>query len=887
VVGEPIEQIWLYRTGLYGALGVTYAGTTIEQMYDAHRNVITGPAYLYDQPSDQTKDWSFCLALTAAGINAGLPVNQATLNKLLQRPNPPSAVQDYTTWSATIGSPQNRLDAYDWAKTALLPYAGSEAVFLLRQGTWRLYDYATATRGFVFHLNWHNQPERELAKEILSDPKYVRSTATPLLGYYFDADGGSDGDGFSPMAAESGLYGFGADFFGNASFWSGLPRAVTRPVQPPGFVVVPSGNNLYTSVFVSDGDNFQHNQNFVGDWLGVHQAADLNAGVSINPGLLDFAPSLYQWASDNLTPSQELIGGPNGLGYSYPSLGSNPPFSTTYQRWYADNREYFQEASIRSAQLWKDKVTLPSTSLETIDFLRQNLNVDGVLNGDDAQQFPVAHVYGRQVAANTIRSTTWPISGSCSDPVPSFRACLSGTLSLGTGGFAAIQVAQQGSPANFASDVASLNAQHSNRLIPLAPRDWFASVADRHLRPPDNGELTLVSFATASGGQSLRGETPHLCQTCQNVTAIDNDHRYADLDWTWTYRINLPDTARKLRLELEIAGEYIVTITPSSGAPSQIEPSNGTESRHTRVIELGPGVLPSPSIDIKFQDKTDKTGSGPSLWSLRLVAPAPAPSVPGTYVSSLSSGDGQTGQGANAHRYVDLGAYMTFQVSVDGNRLNFAEIDIQNQFVVEGAATSSGPFKRLASAHMPVRHKVRVDLGPIQLQPGATQAFLRFRDAWPSDGNGASVYSVSTFTEDWRQAAFTGPSGQPEETALLAPAGACNVSSIDVDHRFADQAAAFTYRLTFPAANSGYVLLDIAGDYVVSVAPEVPGFTCDSQAWTEVERPGDFAERHKTAVDVSSALAQSPSKTVFLRFHDRSPYSGNGPSVWSVRALSR
>lgn len=927
IIGSPHEAAWIQQIGRETIDG----GTTLEEMFSRHRSFMVGPYFLYDVTSQIDEDWAFPLALTQAGLESGLPVTQAIYDRL-------STIQDSGVESFLTSRFESRVDAYKWALEHQLPDAGTSVVFLLRQGTWRLYDYATATRGFVFHLDWKNSEEKDLATKILSDPHFQGPTPTLLLGYYYDSSNTGKGDTFSPMAAHNGLFGIAADYFGNASFWSSYPRAASAAPRR-GYSIAPRPGVLYTSLFVSDGDNFQYNQNFLRTWIGSAAAADLNAGVSLNPGLVDFAPPLIDWARTNASPGQELIGGANGLAYSYPVLSDDSPESGTFRRWLSHNAAYMAEAGLGSAQLWKHEDFLWADGGESQDFLRHQPGIVGLLNGDvnpDAGYLTrrPAHVYGTQVAVNALGVTVNPDAGR------EFRTNLGAALALQLpdggpeGGFCATQVTQlqpdplrAGIPVavDFANDVVALNQQYGGRLVPLAPRDWFASIRDNYFRADQSqadAGILLFSFVTASPG-----ERPFLHQ--DNSAIGPGGERYADLGWSWTYEIDVPDMAQNLVVNLNLAGAHKITLT---GAPLDggvdggfwFDESTNVWSR--RWLSL-PVPFATTKLKVKFEDPTPDSGYGPSLTQFELRANPEAEVVSVQtdfywyylssprrpyFVKSASSGYAFD----NDHIYADMDGYFTFGLPIVRSRLNFAEIQIRGQFVIEGALDVAGPYTVLAAAHFGATPEtIRVNLDPLASADGAfstDEVFLRFRDARITDGNGPSVWRVRILADDFRYAAFfdsrvyspyaVGTSA-PEEQALLYPAGNCNVSSTNGDisdsgvliggdaHRYADTSFAFTYRLYFDGLREfGYATIDVGGDYVISATAPTDGGCPPESSWVRLEQldggQGEWSLRHRTSVDLSQFISPS-NREVYLRFTDRTPDGGAGASLSSLRAFSR
>lgn len=931
VIASEHEAQWVSQIGrATTTISSSSAGEPLlERMFSDQKGAMRGRFLIYDVPSNHSDDWSFPLALTAAAIEDGLPVTEAIFDRLKSIINP--GVDPVTFRTASFSS---RTQAYEWAAQTLLPRTGVDAVFLLRQGTFRLYDYAVATRGFVFHLDWTNPDERALARKILSDPRYASSAPTPLLGYYFDSQTINDpncttckGDSFSVLAAESGLYGMGADFFGNASFWSQFPRS-TPTQQRRAFSVRAVPGRIYTSLFLSDGDNFQHNQNFMRAWLG-DGSTGLNAGISVNPGLIDLAPPILDFAHANIGPDLELIAGPNGLGYSFPSL--NPDiFGATYRRWITDNGEYMKASELLSAQLWRDGVAsgvlyggmLPySDGSIAINYLRRQPSLAGVLLGDrrspDGSLAGQVHVYGDRVAADSIAVTA---------DAPQFLAAMNELHNNGRSGYFALQIRQQSGPSQFRATLDSLNSQGS-RVVPLTPHDWFKSVQAEYLSmnhslSETRDSYVLHGFKTAAGGHALPEEAMYLVHDL-NMSAIDDDHRYADMHYSWSYDVAVPRSARRIRIRADVRGDCKITVTNTMGV-SDIHTFHKGTDRGWVDFQVSSMLLPSSRLRVKFEDATPSTGLGPSLWEFELSLGYPEAAEVTTASEWTASPNAWSYQGEMScwcgidvdHLYVDRDAWMTFSIPVQPLRRNTIEFDVAGQFLLQVSPVSplrlgcaeagSGPaqWTTVAGAVFPDRETVSVDVTDLAASSSGT-LYLRFRDLRPADGHGASVWRIKTIASDLLSVAyfdhrafrFAPGVSSPEERALLAPA-ACNSGytnghilegAIVADgHRFADGFGVFTYRLQFPQSSTqAFVSLEVGGEYEISVAPETTLEPECPSAFSVLASATGVTPRNRLSLDLSDALiASGARKAVYLRFGDRTTTNGNGPSLSGLRAFA-
>jgi hypothetical protein len=125
---------------------------------------------------DTTKNWTFYLAQMAAAQQGGLPVTQTVLDSLRRQFGWTGPVEDFRNrWGS-------RIQAYDWAIANLMPGCTKKSVFVIKYDRGiPLFDYASATKGFVFWLDFDNPDETALIERILTAGKYP--VGASLMGY--------------------------------------------------------------------------------------------------------------------------------------------------------------------------------------------------------------------------------------------------------------------------------------------------------------------------------------------------------------------------------------------------------------------------------------------------------------------------------------------------------------------------------------------------------------------------------------------------------------------------------------------------------------------------------------------------------------------------------
>ena len=129
-----------------------------------------------------------------------------------------------------------------------------------------------------------------------------------------------------------------SDFFENLEVWTsvqnvqGIQQPKTGNVGTRLAPVLATATNMntadnvtistpkgYVSFTISDGDNLQYDQHrMAGLWRDPVRGS-IPIGWTISPSLVQTAPSLAAYYLNTASPNDELIAGPSGEGYIYPS----------------------------------------------------------------------------------------------------------------------------------------------------------------------------------------------------------------------------------------------------------------------------------------------------------------------------------------------------------------------------------------------------------------------------------------------------------------------------------------------------------------------------------------------------------------------------------------
>jgi hypothetical protein len=308
VVWNSDDQTWLNDDVFHGIhwspLQVQGSGTDapLDTLLADYGHDIKGAIIV--NPSDVP---TVNLATTMAGIDDAMVANPDQIPLLQQYGIPVIYSFADTTFASATAADQ-------WEYTNLFPKTNpADLVILNPADNGALIDYIIATKSFVFYLTSTDSTEEPLMNQIISS----RPTSAPILGYI--ADEGPDVADLSSL----GHFLNASDFLENGSDFAATP-SLARLTQPKPRPVRATGNTVYLSFVVSDGDNAQYVEHHMFDvWTAGTDLGDVPEGWTISPGMADFTPSLMNWYYQHLPRDSELIAGPSGVGYATQMTGSD------------------------------------------------------------------------------------------------------------------------------------------------------------------------------------------------------------------------------------------------------------------------------------------------------------------------------------------------------------------------------------------------------------------------------------------------------------------------------------------------------------------------------------------------------------------------------------
>src|SRR6266480_1500034 len=210
----------------------------------------------------------------------------------------------------------SRSQAYDWARQNLLNGASSHAVAGLDPNSTDgrmagLRSFLVTNRIFVYWLDSRSSEQSLLMEQIYK-------TFPPLavhLGWFIDESSGVKLTSIAAMPVLS------TDFFSNLEVWTSIPAATSMAQTKRDVPAVTiDSSRVYISFTISDGDNLQYIQHrMLGRWQESGHDGSFPLGWTISPVLSQAAPVMAAYYARTAKPTDELIAGPSGAGYMFPS----------------------------------------------------------------------------------------------------------------------------------------------------------------------------------------------------------------------------------------------------------------------------------------------------------------------------------------------------------------------------------------------------------------------------------------------------------------------------------------------------------------------------------------------------------------------------------------
>jgi hypothetical protein len=399
---------------------------------------------------DPGENWTWYLALMTGAQQGGVPVTESLKNDLTQEFGWKGDVEDFRNrWPDSDA-------AFDWALTNLMLGCNKKVVFALRPDL-PLDDYAVASKGFVFWLDFKNENELAEIQKILSVKGY--GVGTTLMGY------ASDGDQANEVVNRYGIGYVVSDFYSNGSFWSSFPSKTYT--QTAGRAVVVQPGKIYVSFMWSDGDNIQFDQNAIYHLWKDPARGTIPVATTLSPSLQELNSSLLDWYYHHMTTNDELMAGPCGVQFIYGKDFN----SELFPAWCQLNKTWMAGAGFHTACLW----FTPFLSYR-YDCYVKTCGLTGMFLGDNRSIFIGAGdrvEHGIPVVDCSLGGQEKDIYDRLSEITPNERYPLFRNFTCQAGDF---EHGPEEGYLKIERQVERLNADYPGRFVFLLPKDEFATI---------------------------------------------------------------------------------------------------------------------------------------------------------------------------------------------------------------------------------------------------------------------------------------------------------------------------------------------------------------------------------------------------------------------------
>ncbi len=719
---NTIDQDWLNTTGK-SFVNVTLMGGNNAGLRTMYRDYKDSIAKLIEWEGGS--DWTFNIALMKGSLEAGLPVTESIKNSLISEFGTKQVEDIRSNWSG-------RVAAYDWALDHLMPSLNKRVIFTAGLRTtepdpngnwtinpWLIFDYAVASKSFVFYLDPRVQSERDEIVKIIQRGAYTPGTA--VMGYAPNGD---------ELNATVNPYGIGyvvSDYYSNGSVWSSFPNHTYS--QPAGVAVNAQPGKVYVSIVASDGDNLSFDQGSLFKQLQSSAKGQVPVGLTISPSAQELASPMLDYFYANKTSNVELIAGPTGYQFIYPEN-----YSTGYATWLNYNKQWLTDAGIHTSQIWHSSINSPSHK-QMVDSL-VGTGVKGLFRGDDVQPINAYHgVYtvsqGDMVQNNgDIYNVLRNVNSDSKRPVfHNIYPILAGYGQDANGNALFFD--------RVKAEVDRLNADYPGKYVFLKPSDEIATIDKL------NKGIKGVSF----DANNTDAETVYLYEN--NSSAMDNGHRYADGNADWIYKFNLDAGVTKGTLTMDISGDYVVDISRDGTNWSNAAHANGSLNRTTDTSNFSGWLSnnPTKTIYVRFKDGSPQNGYGPSLYHLSISTEGS-----GANLVTPSYADNQyivqnTGNIDNDHRFADGNSTVIYKFDLNDNVTSASMfLDIAGEFNVDVSRDGTNWGNYAYSNGVSSRHTETCNLAGVLTNNPDKIIYVRFSDRTTNNGYGPSWWNLNITT---------------------------------------------------------------------------------------------------------------------------------------------
>jgi len=264
----------------------------------------------------------------------------------------------------------NKLDAYDWAIENLAANCHKTMSFSAglrtdyRISPWKIHDYATASKGFVFWLNESVPIEDDMMGKICKAMDYKPGASN--LGFGCNPVGDSLNAGVNKHNVGLVV----GDFYANGSYWCSFPSKSFS--QRMGQAIDAEPGKIYVSITWSDGDNIQYDSNLLFRiFKNSKRRGDVPVGWTLAATLQELNPRLLEFFYKNRTLNDEMMAGPSGFQFIYGDSYNKEG----YNEWLDLNRKWMETAGFHTACIWNH------TDIKQVDKYMSKCGLQGIFEG--------------------------------------------------------------------------------------------------------------------------------------------------------------------------------------------------------------------------------------------------------------------------------------------------------------------------------------------------------------------------------------------------------------------------------------------------------------------------------------------------------------------------
>jgi len=235
---------------------------------------------------------------------------------------------------------QGRVSAYQWAFENLFPRCSKHVVgdccvdfpYHPSDGSFHIRDFLVANHAFTFDLS---AARRQRLEYRLLDKIYASMEFPAGVWGWHDS---RDHEHWAvDRAARKGVYTICAVGGPNLTVHGGIkPQndAIPKQKSSPRKNLVAEKNKVYVAFMMTDGDAL-----WVMDTLQLHNWASEKRGNfplswGFLPLLADIAPAMYSYYVKKMLPTDYMVAGPSGAGYTYPHMYPEPKQFLKYTKFY-------------------------------------------------------------------------------------------------------------------------------------------------------------------------------------------------------------------------------------------------------------------------------------------------------------------------------------------------------------------------------------------------------------------------------------------------------------------------------------------------------------------------------------------------------------------------